>query len=152
MAGNACIIVRGPEIADELAWWEVQAKTGTGEDVRGWMAEASPEGNSALGVRQAAACSPPAIWRWLALCLYVRRELAMNKADACDVLGEFYAAGLRVVQEGLNVEMICSGGVWVEFIAAGGEVRGWVAQTTPGGVLLLGLPVPLPGTEIPTPR
>ncbi len=153
--GTPVTIVRGPETADELAWWEVQAKTGTGEDVRGWMAEASPEGNPLLGVRTIAA--PPVFATGDlavvgAVPVRVRREPGyVNKADG-DVLGEFYAAGLRVVQEGLNVEMICSGGVWVEFIAAGGEVRGWVAQTTPGGVLLLGLPVPLPGTEIPTPR
>jgi len=153
--GTPVTIVRGPETADELAWWEVQAKTGTGEDVRGWMAEASPEGNPLLGVRTIAA--PPVFATGDlavvgAVPVRVRREPGyVNKADG-DVLGEFYARATLVVQGGPkrrdDLLWWRVGGI----IAAGGEVRGWVAQTTPGGVLLLGLPVPLPGTEIPNPK
>ncbi len=153
--GTPVTILRGPNTADALAWWKVQAKTDAGKDLRGWMAEASPEGIPLLGARTYA--PPPAFAAGDlavvgAVPVRVRRQPGhLEKADD-DVLGEFRARATLVIQ-GRPVrrdDLIWwrAGGI----SAAGGEVLGWVAQTTPGGVLLVGLPALLPGTEIPNPK
>lgn len=150
--GTPVTIIRGPSTADELAWWEVQAKTDAGQDVRGWMAEASPEGIPLLGVRT---LSPPPDFAVGELAtvgtvpVRARREPGYLLKPENDVLGEFRVRATLVIQGG----PVCSDGlVWWRaggIAAWGSELVGWTAQTTLGGVLLVGRPAPLPGTDMP---
>ncbi len=149
--GTALAIVQGPRAADGLSWWEASATLDNGAKARGWLAERSPEGLPLLGKRSA---EPPPHFALGALAtvgpipVRVRSTPGYVDKPDNDVLGEFRQRTTLVIQggpeQGDALTWWRAGG-----IGTGGELIGWVAQSTPGGVLLVGKPAPLPSTDIP---
>ena len=150
--GTAVAILSGPRLADGLAWWEVRVQTEDGETVCGWMAQNSPEGLPLLGKRST---TEPPIFEVGDLAavgaapVRVRRTAGLIGKPDNDVLGEYRARAVLAIQGGPKerdgIQWLRTGGIG----ASGDALLGWSAQTTPGGVLLIGKPLPLPGTDIP---
>lgn len=152
--GTPVKILGGPAFSDDLTWWRVSTVDAADETIRGWMAERAPEGAPLLGKR-ALEPAPHFEVGDLAVVRYVpvrvRNSPGYREKDDTDVLSEFGPHTTLVIQSGTEyVDELTwwrAGG-----IARFGDVIGWVAQSTPGGVPLIGLPEPLPGTDMPNPE
>lgn len=150
-AGTPVVIAGGPEYADDLTWWQVRTSDAADKPVSGWMAEFAPGGIPVLGKwsdaplpvfakRQVVSVGPVSV--------RARRTPGNQEKPDDDVLGEYPPATSLTILDG-PVER--DGAPWWKVTGIGlfGELLGWVAQRTPGGVTLVKLPRPLPGTTIP---
>ena len=149
--GTLVKIVSGPQSADGFEWWRVRTFDADDLEVRGWMAERSPQGELLLGKREEgpdAHFEPGDLAAVRYVPVRVRRSPGYLDKGDMDVLGEFGPQTTVVIQrEGVTKDDL----VWLRGggITRYGEAIGWVAQRTPGGVLLVGNVDPLPGTDIP---
>lgn len=152
-AGTPVVIAGGPEYADDLTWWQVRTADAADKPVAGWMAESAPGGIPVLGKwsdeplpvfakGQVISVGPVSI--------RARRTPGNQDKPDDDVLGEFPPVTSLTILDGPSER---DGTPWWKVTGIGlyGELLGWVAQRTPGGVVLVKLPRPLPGTKIPNP-
>ncbi|MCB0160457.1 MAG: M23 family metallopeptidase, partial [Caldilineaceae bacterium] len=153
---TAATITQGPSVADELDWWLLATVASDGRAVDGWSADTAPNGVTLLAAPEARPPVPPdgafrpgeliqtATW------VRVRRSPGITDKPDDDTVGDFVPKMTLVVLDGPRE---ADGLTWwyVGGISlAVGELRGWVAQTAPSGVVLLQRAPDLPGTAIPS--
>ena len=149
--GTPVTILDGPQFADGLTWWHVRTVDAQGLSQTGWMAEEAPGGIPLLGRRDDEDDVEFDVGELVvvgAVPVRVRRTPGYLDKPDNDVLGEFGAnttLNVHAPSESAN------GLKWwpVGGVARSGELSGWVAQSTPGGVDLVRRARKLPGTNIP---
>ncbi|MBW7885415.1 MAG: M23 family metallopeptidase, partial [Caldilineaceae bacterium] len=150
--GSEGNIQGGPGEADGMLWWQVQLAGGTGGLLRGWMAEALPDGERLM--QKIAGGTPiPGFARGDLIqttdYVNVRRSPGIHNKPADDVFGALQPRAVPVILGGPEAS---DGLTWWRIggiLVPGGEVKGWVAERTPDGIPLLAKPARLPGTNIP---
>jgi len=148
-AGTLGLVLGGPSASDDMTWWNVTAGAGP-QVVRGWMAEALPDGTplmeSVLPTAATFARGDQAVTSDFA---NVRRSAGFNNKPADDVIGMFAPNTAVVILGGPETKDELAWWTVGGILTPGGEVRGVVAETVPGNVALLTVAPPLPGTNIP---
>jgi hypothetical protein len=143
-------IVAGPTSRDSMSWWQVDAPNNSGQTVRGWMAEALPDGERLMErIVVPAATFAKGDLGVTTDFANARRSPGVNGKPADDVLGMFASETVVNVISGPvskdNLIWWRVGGI----ASTGSELIGHVAEITPAGQALL-IPAPkLPGTAIP---
>ena len=153
MPGVEGAVLSGPEDRDDMLWWQVRIADATGRLQQGWMAERTADGET-LMVMVHDTDTPPDTFRLGDLAqttdfVNVRRSPGVADKPGDDVLGAFLPKSTVVILDGSEeVDGLAwwrAGGILVP----GGEVRGWVAESTPAAGTLLRYAPKLPGTGIP---
>lgn len=154
----------GPQEDDNLTWWEVETTTSDGKTVRGWMADASPNGAPLLEKVSASTTPTPTPPNGTTGGTYrpgdllvtttdirVRQSPGFSNKPASDVLGAFPARfTVNIIggpRKADSLDWWRVGGITL----TAGEVLGWVADSTPDGDVLIDMATRLPGTNIPNP-
>lgn len=132
-------LTEGPQIVDKLVWWRVQ---GADAAPIGWMAETTT-GGAVLLERTEAPGKPPVRFKpgdkamTLAFVRLRRTPGFMNKPEN-DVLADIWqGTAVTIVGGPRSVDDL----TWWEVDAdniTGRQVRGWMAESAPGGIPLLG--------------
>lgn len=146
-------VVSGPTNQDNMRWWFVTAPSAAGQELRGWMAEALPDG-TALMEKVAAPADKFTVGDLAVTADFanVRSTPGITDKPSDDVLGVFApGAVLKILggpedKDGLRWWRV--GGV----LTSGDRTRGSVAESAPGGAAILDAPASLPGTNIPDKR
>lgn len=153
MPGVEGAVLSGPEERDAMLWWQVRIADPTGRLQLGWMAEHTADGET-LMVMVYDTDTPPDTFRLGDLAqttdfVNVRRSPGVADKPGDDVLGAFLPKSTVVILDGSEqVDDLAwwrVGGI----LAPGGEVRGWVAESTPAAGVLLRYATKLAGTGIP---
>jgi murein DD-endopeptidase MepM/ murein hydrolase activator NlpD len=149
-AGNEGSVISGPVPRDNMSWYEVSVRTAAGQDARGWMAEALPNGERLM---QKLSSGPASFAQGDLLVANdfanTRRTPGINGKPPDDVLGMFAP---RAVVNVLGGPQAKDGLTWWRVGGinnSGTEMIGHVAEKTPDGVALLSRAPKLPTTSIP---
>jgi hypothetical protein len=153
-AGTEGTLVDGPLARDEMRWWLVQLVDPTLGRLAGWMAERLPDGTE-LFEEIVGGTTPPILLEPGDLVaardfVRVRRTPGYSGKPESDTLGVFLPDTALLL---LGDSVVADGLAWwpvAGILVPGGSVSGYVAQTSPDGVELIGEAVRLPGTTIPT--
>ena len=149
-------IAAGPATVDGLLWWQVQNLLQQGQSLAGWIAEATA-GGEVLLQKIADPVTPPGL-RVGALVVTadfvnVRKSPGSANKPADDVQGALRPQTTAVLLQGpQQVDGLAWWRAGAILTPPGGEVRGWLAEATPGSGALLKPARVLPGTTIPTPE
>ena len=150
--GTTVLVRGGPETADGLVWWDVEAENITGRAVRGWMAESAPGDVPLLGEWTEEDRTPFKRGDFGvvgATAVRCRRTPGLENKPDNDVLGEYRARFTLYMLDGpttvdrINWWRVSGIGI------GGGRLIGWVAQSAANGATLVGRAAKLPKTEIP---
>jgi murein DD-endopeptidase MepM/ murein hydrolase activator NlpD len=133
-----------------MSWWQVDVPNAGGQTVRGWMAEALPDGERLMQrVTTPAATFAHGDLGVTTDFANVRRTPGVNGKPADDVQGMFAPRAVVSILGGPvakdNLTWWRVGGVG----STGDELTGHVAEVTPAGQALLTPAPKLPGTAIP---
>ena len=148
--GTTLNILGGPNQVDDLTWWEVTGKDGQGATVRGWMAEALPDGTRLLDISNVGVPTggePPAATSTpgqFALgdklhtldIVRLRRTPGFNNKPATDVVAD---VAKDVTATVIGGPIQADGLTWWQVNSTaptGGAVSGWMAESVSGKALL----------------
>ena len=140
---------------DSMTWWQVDTVGTAGQPLRGWMAEALTDGTalmektSTTGPGPAVSTFAPGDLAVTADYAKVRRSPGVNNKPGDDVLGMFIPKTTVNILSGPDS---VDGLTWWRvggILVPGGDVRGYVAESAPGGAPILAPAAKLPGTNIP---
>ncbi|MFM7175076.1 MAG: M23 family metallopeptidase [Caldilinea sp.] len=149
-------IAAGPASVDGLLWWQVQNLLQQGQSLAGWIAEATT-GGEVLLQKIADPVTPPGL-RVGALVVTadfvnVRKSPGSANKPADDVQGALRPQTTAVLLQGpQQVDGLAWWRAGAILTPPGGEVRGWLAEATPGSGALLKPARVLPGTTLPNPE
>ncbi len=149
-AGAEGKVESGPAARDGMSWWAVAISKGAGQTVRGWMAQALPDGTPLMErVALPLTTFRPGELGVTADFANTRRAPGVNGKPADDVLGMFTPSTVVIIisgpvsKDGLTWWRV--GGIG----SSGSELIGFVAEKTADGAALLAPAAKLPGTSIP---
>jgi len=139
--GTTVQLTNGPQVADSLVWWQGTLDAGT---VLGWLAESSPDGAALLDlVDDTTTPAPPVRFkpgdRAMTVAFVRLRHTPgyMNK-PADDVVADIWQGTVAVIVSGpKSLDELSWWEVETQDVS-GNNVRGWMAESAPGGVPLLG--------------
>ncbi|MEM7132554.1 MAG: M23 family metallopeptidase [Chloroflexota bacterium] len=149
--GTEMTLLSGPTEVDGLTWWSIQGVAESGTLIKGWVADTDPTGMVLLSASQLSAQGnglPQSTNGTFSIGQEVANVTAdpvnlratagyVNKPDS-DVICGFPAQARLTVQQGPQtadgLSWWCIGGT----LPTGESVRGWVAESAPDGIQLLG--------------
>ena len=149
-------VLGGPREDDNLIWWNIETTTGSGQTMRGWMAEAV-NGIPLLAAASGGGVTPPTTEPDFRpgdlvvtqLDLRVRQSAGFVNKPSDDILGAYpNRFTLNIIdgpRQADNLDWWRVGGITL----TRGEVLGWVAQVAANGPVLIDRAAKLPGTNIP---
>ena len=154
--GTPVTLLDAPTNADGLTWWSIQSVAEGGQSVTGWVADTDPSGMALLSESQATTeptvqtqptngavgsgqfAIGQAIANVTAAPVNMRASAGYRNKPPADVVCAFPARAKLTVQQGPHaadgLSWWCIGGT----LPDGQTVNGWVAESAPDGVQLLG--------------